>query len=48
MKLEQKNQNLKPYSAPQIVQVGDVVKTTQGPYFFGIITDFVQNYVYRY
>ena len=48
MKLEQRNENLKPYSAPQFVQVGDVVKSTKGRYFFGIITDFVQWYVYPY
>ena len=49
MNLEKENKKLKVYSSPEVIKVGDVVKTTQGPYFFGIVTDFFPSgYVIRF
>lgn len=49
MNLRKEDKNLKVYSRPEFIKIGDVVKTTQGPYFSGIITDFYPSgYVYPY
>jgi len=48
MKFEKTTKKLKPYFSPEIVEVGDVVKTTLGPYFSGFVVDYYPDgYVYR-